>query len=54
MTKSDDTQAWLVFEDGKRGPFVIAAKEIEACVKLAQQLHRLPPDQTREQRNVRN
>lgn len=54
MTESNHTQAWLVFEDGKLGPFVIAAKEIEDCVKLAQQLHRLPPDQTQEQRNARD
>ncbi len=44
MTEDPKNDAWLAFEDGQFGPFVIAAEEIEACVKLAQDLGRLPPD----------
>ncbi|MEY1557988.1 hypothetical protein AB3Y40_20355 [Yoonia sp. R2331] len=42
MTAEPQTDAWLAFEGGQLGRFVIAAEEIEACVKLAQDLGRLP------------
>ena len=45
MTERPKTDAWLAFEDGQHGPFVIAAEEIESCVKLAQDLGRLPSDE---------